>query len=125
MEAYVTVETAVQHGISQRLISDLDDGVVAQLAKNVSREIDRYLSTGGFDVPLEMPDDDIKGIAAKLLRWELILARGADPSADLTVMAKQARDEAIKTLEGIAATEQAFEDDDAQKTTPGVTLVVY
>jgi hypothetical protein len=125
MDAYVTIETAVLHGISQKLISGLDDGVFDQLAKNVSREIDRHLSTGGYDVPLEAPDDDIKGLAAKLLRWEVILARGADPSADLTVMAKQARDEAIATLEKIASAEQVFEDDDAKTTQLGVRSVVY
>ncbi len=78
-----------------------DDEKVSSAIANASSEIDGYLISGGYTVPLTPVPSHIKGHAVSIALYNLVVGRGiTDDPADKEIAEKKKA--ALRFLEGVA-----------------------
>ncbi len=94
------LEAAVRDGAVDDW-TGLDDQKVFSAIGNASSEIDGYLISGGYSVPLSPVPTHVKGHAVSISLYNLIVGRGiTDDPADQEIAEKKKA--AIRFLEGVA-----------------------
>jgi phage gp36-like protein len=84
--------------------SRLDPNIVSRAIRNAEAEIDGYLLSGGYEVPMAGPPETIQKYCMDIAAANLIVGRGAlqnDPGGNAVIeQAKQARRYLEKVAEG-------------------------
>ncbi len=115
------LEAAVRDGVIDSW-SGGDETKITKAIRASSSEIDGYLLSGGYTVPLSPVPDHIKDHAVSIALYNLAVVRGiTDAPSDKELAAKKAA--AIRFLEGVAIGKfqipTAAEGTDQKSTRPG------
>ncbi len=98
----IDLQNAVSDSTTIDVWSGDDEENVNRAINSAQSEIDGYLLSGGYNVPLNPVPDNVKNYAADIALYNLVKAHGiADNAADKALA--DAADKALKFFQGVAA----------------------